>query len=66
MEVRINGQLKPVPEGHTIAALIAEMELTDKRIAIEVNEEIVPRSAYPAHILKPGDRVEVVTAIGGG
>ena len=66
MEVHINGKPTPVPDGHTIAELIAGMDLTNKRIAIEVNEEIVPRSAYPAHTLNPGDRVEVVTAIGGG
>jgi sulfur carrier protein len=66
MEVRINGKPTSLPEGQTIAQLVAAMELADKRVAIEVNEQIVPRSTYPQHILCPGDRVEVVTAIGGG
>ncbi len=66
MEVHINGKATPLPDGHTLAQLVADMDLVEKRIAIEVNEEIVPRSTYRSHTLNPGDRVEVVTAIGGG
>jgi sulfur carrier protein len=42
------------------------MALTAKRLAVEVNQEIVPRSTYAAHRLRTGDRVEIVHAIGGG
>ena len=66
MQITVNGEPRQVRAGHTVAALVRELALTDQRIAIEVNEEIVPHSEYPDHALQPGDRVEVVTAIGGG
>ncbi|MDH3637490.1 MAG: sulfur carrier protein ThiS [Gammaproteobacteria bacterium] len=66
MNVIVNGVSREVETGETLASLVAALQLADKRIAIEVNEEIVPRSGYDAHRLHAGDRVEVVTAIGGG
>ncbi len=66
MNISVNGETKQVPSGQTVAALVNEMALADRRIAVEVNQEIVPRSLYAAHALHAGDRVEVVTAIGGG
>ncbi len=50
----------------TVARLLEELELADKRVAVEVNQEIVPRSRYQAHQLHNADRVEIVRAIGGG
>ncbi len=50
----------------TVARLLEELELADKRVAVEVNQEIVPRSRYQAHRLHNADRVEIVRAIGGG
>jgi len=46
--------------------LLEEMALTGKRLAVEVNLEIVPRSSHMTHMLRAGDRVEIVHAIGGG
>lgn len=66
MNIKLNGNPVEVPPGHTLASLITELAVGDKRIAIEVNKEIVPRSTYGSYSLKPGDQVEVVTAIGGG
>lgn len=66
MQILVNGDPREVPDGHTVAALVAELGLQDKRVAVEVNREIVPRGRHPRHRLAPGDRVEVVTAIGGG
>ena len=66
INISVNGETKQVPTGQTVAALVNEMALADGRIAVEVNQEIVPRSLYAAHALHAGDRVEVVTAIGGG
>lgn len=66
MNIRLNGDHYPLEEGATVAALIDALALKGRRIAVEVNEEIVPRSAHSAHRLKEGDRVEVVHAIGGG
>ncbi len=66
MDVIVNGEPRDFAAGETLASLVAALELESQRIAIEVNEEIVPRSRYASLRLKAGDRVEVVTAIGGG
>lgn len=66
MNILLNGETRDVAEAITIAALLAELELTGRRIAVEVNGEIAPRSQHGTHTLKAGDRVEIVQAIGGG
>ncbi|GGC63466.1 sulfur carrier protein ThiS [Marinobacter halophilus] len=66
MQVQVNGEGMELPDGATIAALIERLTLTGKRLAVEVNEDIVPRSQHPDFALSEGDRVEVVHAIGGG
>ena len=66
VEVVVNGEARQLPEGMTIAQLLEAMSLTGKRLAVEVNLEIVPRSTHGAHQLRDGDRVEIVHAIGGG
>ena len=66
MQVQVNGEAIELPAGATVAALVEKMALTGKRLAVEVNEDIVPRSQHAEFALKTGDRVEVVHAIGGG
>ncbi len=66
MEIIVNGEAREVPDGVTTTALLELLGLQDARIAVEVNLEIVPRSMFGQHKLAPGDRVEVVRAIGGG
>lgn len=66
MEILLNGEVRHVADDLTLDQLIAELQLTGKRIAIELNDEIVPHGQYAGHPLKPGDRLEVVHAIGGG
>jgi sulfur carrier protein len=66
VEVIVNGEAWQFPDGVTVAQLLQKMNLTDKRLAVEVNMEIVPRSSHAAHKLQSGDRVEIVHAIGGG
>ncbi|EON93411.1 sulfur carrier protein ThiS [Marinobacter lipolyticus SM19] len=66
MQVQVNGDGLELPTEATIADLIEHMALTGKRLAVEVNEDIVPRSQHPDFRLSEGDRVEVVHAIGGG
>ena len=66
MNITVNGDPLEVPLGHTLANLVMDLDVGDQRIAIEVNEQIVPRSTYETYNLQPGDHVEVVTAIGGG
>jgi len=66
VKIILNGQEKPLAAPITIAALLQEMGLTERRVAVEVNREIVPRSRHGEVQLKDNDRVEVVFAIGGG
>ena len=55
-----------MPAGASAAGVIEMLSLGGRRIAVEVNGEIVPRSRYGEHELKPGDRIEIVHAVGGG
>ncbi|KAA1175645.1 sulfur carrier protein ThiS [Marinobacter salinexigens] len=66
MQVQVNGEAMELPSGATVTTLIDQMALAGKRLAVEVNEDIVPRSQHPGFALNEGDRVEVVHAIGGG
>ncbi len=66
MEITLNGESKHIPDGITAAQLVEFLELEGRRLAIEINEEIVPRSTYAACRLSPGDHVEIVHAMGGG
>ncbi len=66
MEIIVNGQSQNVPDGYTAQHLVNSLELSGKRIAMEVNEEIVPKSGYASHAFTAGDRIEVVHAVGGG
>lgn len=66
MKIEVNGESLEVAEGCTLAALVALQQVQGRRIAIEVNGELVTRSQHESHCLKAGDRVEIVQAIGGG
>lgn len=66
MEIIVNGEQRQVPNSYTAAQLVEAMGLSGERIAMEVNLEIVPHSTYESHVLQPGDRIEVVHAVGGG
>lgn len=66
MEIIVNGKPHLLPSGASVAELLEQLDLTGRRIALEVNETIVPRSRYSEHRLAAGDRVEIVHAIGGG
>lgn len=66
MNIRLNGESFSMPAGSTISDLLAVQDLTGKRIAVECNGEIVPRSQHATHDLQPNDAIEIVHAIGGG
>jgi sulfur carrier protein len=66
MQVTVNGEATELPEALTLAELVERVGLGDKRVALERNEAIVPRSEYAATALAEGDRIEIVRAIGGG
>ena len=66
MDIVLNGAPTRFPDGSTIASLLAEAGLVERRVAVEVNGVIVPRSQHPTHALRDADRVEIVHALGGG
>jgi sulfur carrier protein len=66
IEVVINGQPRRVAQGTTIAALIGELGLGDRRVAVERNREVVPRADHATTQLVANDRLELVTFVGGG
>lgn len=65
MQLHINGESRAVTSPE-LAGLLAELRLGERRVAVELNGEIVPRSAWPQVRLREGDRLEIVNAIGGG
>ncbi len=66
MEIVLNGEPTDVPDRLSVADLIQRLSLENKRLALELNREIVPRSCYDEVTIKPGDAIEIVHAIGGG
>jgi thiazole synthase/sulfur carrier protein len=64
--ITVNGEARDIAPGQTLAALLAAIGLDTRKVAVERNEEIVPRSTYGAVALLPGDRLEIVHFIGGG
>ncbi len=66
MDILLNGETHAVPEGCTVAELLRRNDLAERRVAVEVNRTIVPRSRHEAHVLVADDQVEIVHAIGGG
>jgi len=66
MEITLNGEQRQLPDKFTAAELVELLNLTGKRMAMEINQEIVPRSTFDQHSIHPGDQIEIVGAIGGG
>ena len=66
MNVAVNGEPREVPEGTTIDALLTALAIDRRRIAVERNREIVPRAQHASTALDDGDRIEIVTMVGGG
>jgi len=66
MNIQLNGENKSLPENTSVIQLLIEMGLADKRLAVELNQEILPASLHKATLLKENDHVEIVHAIGGG
>ena len=63
MKIIVNGEETSLPEDSNIQDLVAELGFTNKRIAIEVNEAIIPKSKHQSYLLKSSDRVEVINCL---
>ncbi len=66
MQVRLNGELREIPDGLTVAGLLSHLGVKAPRVAVEVNEAVVTKDRYEAHRIGPGDSVEIVAFVGGG
>ena len=66
MRLTVNGEARNAPAATTVAALVALLGLDKRKLAVERNLEIVPRSAFAATPLVEGDRIEIVAFVGGG
>ena len=66
MTVTLNGEEKRLPEGVTLQDLVRELALEKHAIAVELNRSVVPKDRYAATSLAEGDRLEIVTLVGGG
>ena len=66
MEIFVNDRARPIAEGATVSTLLEELGLAQKYVAVEVNLQLVPRQQHAEHRLAPGDRIEIVTLVGGG
>ena len=66
MKVIYNDLAQELPDGTTIAELVRQLELQPRYVAVEVNFELIPREQHEQHVLHEGDRLEIVTLVGGG
>jgi len=66
LDIKINGESRQFSEALTVAGLIDRLGYTGKRIAVERNGEIVPKSQHASTALASGDQLEIVVAVGGG
>lgn len=66
MRVMVNGEARELRDGLTVAELVGELGLQARRIAVELNLDVLPRDDFSARTLRDGDAVEIVQFVGGG
>ena len=66
MNIILNNQSDEIHDGITIRELLDHKKIHTKYIDVEINQKIIPKSKYNQHELKEGDKIEIITAIGGG
>lgn len=66
MKIFLNGSEYACPPGLSVTSLLDQAGYAERKVAVEINREIVPRSQHPTRIIQLGDRIEIVHAIGGG
>jgi thiamine biosynthesis protein ThiS len=66
MHVQINGEQRTVAAGLTVAKLLQELDIRSDRVAVELNLTILDRSEFDGRSLQEGDRIEIISFIGGG
>ncbi len=66
MRVTINGRASDLPDGQTVASVVARVTDAGRGVAVALNDEVVPRTAWDTTPVKEADRVEILTAVQGG
>ncbi|MGW8256146.1 MAG: sulfur carrier protein ThiS, partial [Thermoguttaceae bacterium] len=66
MRILVNGQSQETADAMTVAELLLQLKLNDKPVAVEVNQVLLPRQKHAQHRLSDGDKLEIVTLVGGG
>ena len=66
MQIFVNGRAREIPDATDMRTLVELLDLGSQRFAVEVNEELVPRSRFEGHLLVVNDKVEIIHAVGGG
>ena len=66
MEIIVNDEAREIPDGSTVAELLALLQMEPRYLAVERNLELIPRARHGECVLEPGDRLEIVTLVGGG
>ncbi len=66
MQIFVNGEARDIEAGSTLADLLAELGVQSRHVAVEANMQLVPRGVHGEHHLAEGDRLEIVTLVGGG
>ncbi len=66
MQLTVNGEKREIADSSTVADLLAALQITATRVAVEVNLEIVPKAGYAERTLQDGDTIEIVHFVGGG
>jgi sulfur carrier protein len=66
VEIVVNGERRELPDAITIAGLLEQLGLAGKYVAVEVNQQVIPRARHAECCLQAGDKLEIVTLVGGG
>ncbi len=66
MEIIVNDETRDIPDGSTVAELLALLKMEPRYLAVERNLELIPRARHADCVLEPGDKLEIVTLVGGG
>ncbi len=66
MEIQVNDEQRNIDVGTTVADLLEQMQMQPRYVAVERNRELIPRAVHAECMLEDGDRLEIVTLVGGG
>ena len=66
VSITVNGVVRDLPDGWSVMRLLTEVGVRPEQVAVELNQHVLERGDYSTRLLRPGDRVEIITFVGGG